>query len=343
MSKILVTGGCGYIGSHTIIDLANHGFVPICLDSNIRSDSKIIATIEQLTDTTVPHHQVDICDKQALFGVLEQYPDLEGIIHFAAYKSVPESVQQPVKYYQNNLNSLLNLLEGVEQYQIPNFIFSSSCSVYGNSTALPVTEKTPMGIPQSPYAATKQMGEKIVQDFAASYTGANHILLRYFNPVGAHISGKIGEYPQVGAYNVIPIMIESLLGIRGQFGVTGDDYDTRDGTCIRDYIHVMDVANAHTKALTYLQKKQQQSSCEVFNIGIGQGLTILELIQAFEKATGQKLDYKIGSRRAGDVAAVYSDYTKAKEKLGWSPKYNVDDIMTSVWKWTTHSQWYASK
>lgn len=343
MSKILVTGGCGYIGSHTIIDLAEHGFTPICLDNNVRSDEKIIVAIEAITNTSIPHHKVDLCNKKALFEVLEEYPDLDGIIHFAAYKSVPESVQEPLKYYQNNLNSLLNLLEGIEQYNIPNFIFSSSCSVYGNSSALPVTEETPMGVPQSPYAATKQMGEKMVQDFAKAHSKSNHILLRYFNPVGAHLSGKIGEYPQDGAYNVIPIMIESLLGIRGQFGVTGNDYDTRDGTCIRDYIHVMDVANAHTKALDYLQKKQQRNSCEVFNIGIGEGLTILELIQAFEQATGQQLDYKIGNRRAGDVAAVYSDYSKAKEKLGWSPQYDVNDIMSSVWKWTKHSEWYAAK
>ena len=343
MSKILVTGGCGYIGSHTIIDLVNNGFHPICIDSNIRSSEHVIDIIQSITKQSVPHYQVDISDKEALFDVLEQHPDLTGVIHFAAYKSVPESVTSPLKYYQNNISSLLNLLEGIQRYKIPNFIFSSSCAVYGNSTELPVVESTPMRKAQSPYATTKQMSEQIIEDFAIANPTINSILLRYFNPAGAHPSGQLGEYPQEGAYNVIPIMIECLLGIRGQFGVAGNDYDTRDGTCIRDYIHVMDVANAHTKALSYLQTNRQEKNCDVFNIGIGQGLTILELIHAFDKATGQKLDYTISPRRAGDVAAVYSDYNKAAQKLGWTPQYDVDAIMSSVWKWTKNSEWYHTK
>lgn len=342
MAKILVTGGCGYIGSHTIIDLINNGFEPICVDSNVRSSAKVLEEVTAISKQSVPHYAIDACDLEALRVVFEDHQNLAGVIHFAAYKSVPESVVRPLDYYRNNLNSLLNILELIAEYKVPNFIFSSSCAVYGNSTELPVTEQTPMLAAQSPYAATKQMGEQIVQDFAKANPEIKSILMRYFNPAGAHPSGLIGEFPQDGAYNVIPILVECLVGIRGQFGVTGNDYDTRDGTCIRDYIHVMDVANAHTKALQYLQKKSTPDNCEAFNIGIGKGLTILELIEAFDRATGQKVDYKIGSRRAGDVAAVYSDYSKAKRYLGWSPQYDVDDIMQSVWKWTEYSKWYRN-
>ncbi len=337
MSKILVTGGCGYIGSHTIINLIDNGFEPISVDNNVRSRADILDLVTQITGKKIPHYAVDVCDMVALQDVFEQNQDITGIIHFAAYKSVPESMSNPLKYYRNNLNGLINILDCVKKYKIPNFIFSSSCSVYGNAKEQPVTELTPWNTAQCPYAATKQMGEQMAEDFAKANPQFNIILLRYFNPVGAHPSGLIGEIPQKGAYNVVPILIDCLLGKREPFAVTGNDYDTRDGTCIRDYIHIMDLANAHTLALRYLQNNKNKEACEVFNIGTGNGISILELIEAFDRATGQKLAYTIGSRRAGDVAAIYSDYTKAAKLLGWQPQYNVDDIMSSAWQWTQNN------
>jgi len=338
MSKILVTGGCGYIGSHTVIDLLEHGFEVISVDSNIRSDAHILNSIEAITNYKVPNYCIDICELEKLQYVFERNKDITAIIHFAAFKSVPESVATPLRYYHNNIAGLVNVLECVKQFDIPHFIFSSSCSVYGNAAELPVIETTPLNKAESPYASTKQMCERIIQDFAKAHPSTRNILLRYFNPAGAHLSGLIGEIPQKGAYNVVPILVESLLGKRGQFVVTGDKHDTPDGTCVRDYIHVMDVANAHTKCLQYLQKGVAGSACEVFNIGTGRGVSILELIEAFDRATGQKLDYRIGEKRAGDVSAIYSDYTKAKEKLGWEPQYKVDDIMASAWKWTQNNK-----
>ena len=333
MSKILVTGGCGYIGSHTIIDLVENGFDVISIDNNVRSNPEILDVVAQITGKTIPNYAVDLCNLEAIKTVFESHQDIVGIIHFAAYKSVPESVQEPLKYYQNNLNSLLNVLTCIHQYQIPNFIFSSSCSIYGNTSVLPVTEDTPMSRAESPYASTKQMAERIIEDFSVANPNINSILLRYFNPAGAHPSGLMGEIPQAGAYNVVPILMEALTGARDQFTVTGNDHDTRDGSCIRDYIHVMDVGNAHTKSLQYLLNNKNNVNCEAFNVGIGKGISVLELITAFDKATGQKLDYKIGPRRAGDVSAIYSDYSKANKLLGWTPKYNVDDILSTAWQW----------
>ena len=333
MPKILVTGGCGYIGSHTIIDLIENNFDVISVDSNVRSDVRILNAVKKITGRTVPNYAVDIAQLDALRAVFEQEKDIAGIIHFAAFKSVPESVQQPLKYYNNNIKGLLNILECLQEYNIPNLIFSSSCSVYGNTTALPVKESTPMGKAESPYAMTKQMCEQIIRDFSVAQPQIKSILLRYFNPGGAHPSSLIGEIPQQGAYNVIPILIDALTGVRDQFVVTGQDHPTRDGSCIRDYIHVMDVGNAHTKSLQYLLQNKNTSNCEAFNVGIGLGVSVLELIAAFDKATGQKLNYRIGERRAGDVSAIYADYTKARELLGWSPKYDVDDILSTTWKW----------
>ncbi|BDS15495.1 UDP-glucose 4-epimerase GalE [Aureispira anguillae] len=343
MSKILVTGGCGYIGSHTIIDLIENGFEVICVDNNIRSNANILHAVKEITGCSIPHYATDLCELDALKAIFEEHKDIAGIIHFAAYKSVPESVQYPIKYYQNNLNSLLNILTCISDYHIPNFIFSSSCSIYGNPEVLPVTEDTPMSKAESPYASTKQMAERIIQDFSAAHPSTNSLLLRYFNPAGAHPSGLIGEIPQNGAYNVIPILLESLTGVRGTFVVTGDDHPTRDGSCIRDYIHVMDVGNAHTKSLQYLLRQANQNNCEAFNVGIGQGVSVLELITAFNKATGQELKYNIGPRRSGDVSSIYSDYSKAKQQLGWSPQYTVDEILASAWKWYQKGYQLAQK
>lgn len=343
MSKILVTGGCGYIGSHTIIDLIQNDFEVICLDSNIRSNPKVLEAIQKITTKAVFNYSIDICQLDLLRELFEQESDIVGVIHFAAYKSVPESVQDPIMYYHNNLTGLLNILTCISEYNIPNFIFSSSCSIYGNTTVLPVTEDTPISKAESPYASTKQMSEQIIRDFSVANPAVNSILLRYFNPAGAHPSGFLGEIPQNGAYNVVPLLLESLVGMRAPFVVTGDDHDTRDGSCIRDYIHVMDLANAHTKSLEYLLQKRQQENCEAFNIGIGQGISVLELIEAFNKATGQELNFSIGPRRAGDVSAIYADYTKAKELLGWSPEYNVDDILSTAWQWFQNYSPLASK
>lgn len=333
MNKILVTGGCGYIGSHTIIDLIEHGFEVVCVDNNVRSSSNMLNRVQEITGQQVAHYSSDLCDAKATQQIFEEHPDILGVIHFAAYKSVPESVAQPLQYYKNNLNSLLNILDCIQQYKIPYFVFSSSCSVYGNVKELPVTENTPLGIAESPYANTKQMGEQIVQNFSKAYPQHKTILLRYFNPSGAHSSAKIGEIPQKGAYNVIPLMIESHLGIRQSFSILGQDYDTRDGSCVRDYIHVMDVANAHTKSLQYLQKNTAAPNCDVFNIGIGEGVSVFELVKAFGKATGTPLTYSVGPARAGDVGAIYANHKKASQLLDWSPQYSIDDIMQSAWSW----------
>lgn len=333
MSKILVTGGCGYIGSHTIVDLLQNGFDVISADNFVRSTAQTLAGIKAITGIDVPNYNVDLCDAAATAQIFAENPDIMGVIHFAALKSVPESVAQPLVYYQNNLNTLVNVLHNVKQYKIPYFIFSSSCSVYGNVAELPVVETTPLGKAESPYARTKQMGEQIVQDLIASNPHTRAILLRYFNPAGAHPSIELGEIPQAGSYNMVPILTETAIGIRQQFTVMGSDYPTRDGSCIRDYIHIIDLADAHTKCLQYLQANSNEQACEVFNVGIGQGVTVLEAIHAFERASGKPLNYAVGGRRAGDIAAIYADYTRAAQRLGWQPRYTVDDIMHTAWQW----------
>lgn len=332
MAKILVTGGCGYIGSHTLVDLLEHGFEVVALDSNVRSDARILEAVKRITQKEVIHEAVDLCDKIAVKEVFRRH-ELAGVIHFAAFKSVPESVEQPLRYYDNNLKALIHVLEMMQAYEVPHFIFSSSCSVYGNTDASPVVETTPLGTAQSPYARTKQLCEQIIQDVSATATKGQSILLRYFNPGGAHPSGWMGEIPQAGAYNVIPIMMEALEGKRPEFVVTGDDHPTPDGSCVRDYIHVMDVAHAHTKALQYLLEGRATEPCSVFNIGLGQGVSVLELIAAFDRATGQRLAYRIGPRRAGDVSSIYANAAKANQLLGWQPQYNMDDMLKSSWQW----------
>jgi len=333
MPKILVTGGCGYIGSHTIIDLIEHGFDIVSIDSNVNSDPKTLNSVEKITGKHIRNYPIDICKEKDLQKVFEEHTDILGIIHFAAFKSVPESVEKPLKYYQNNITGLLNILACIRQYDIAHLIFSSSCSVYGNTTELPVKESTPIGKIESPYAQTKLMSEKIIQDFSIANPTVNSVLLRYFNPAGFHPSGRIGQVPAEGTYSVVPILVESLMGVREEFVVTGINHNTRDGSCIRDYIHVMDIANAHTKALDYLIENKNEKNCEVFNIGIGEGISVLELIEASEFTIGQKLSYRIGEARVGDISAIYADYTKAKKILGWSPRYNVNDILSTTWKW----------
>ncbi|HEU4553267.1 MAG TPA: UDP-glucose 4-epimerase GalE [Chitinophaga sp.] len=330
--KVLVTGGCGYIGAHTIVDLINHGFDVVSVDSNIRSTTQLLDGIEKITGKKIHNYKVDLCNLEDTHAVFHENRDIVGVIHFAALKTVPESVAQPLLYFHNNLTSLVNILKCIQEFKVPNFVFSSSCSVYGNATALPVVEETPLGEAQSPYARTKQMGEQIIHDYSR-VNDTQSILLRYFNPVGAHPSALIGELPLGKPDNLVPMITQTAIGKRPKMIVFGHDYDTRDGSCIRDYIHVMDIANAHTRALQYLLDKKNSSNCETFNLGTGNGVTVLEAINAFEKISGVKLNYELGPRRPGDVVAIYANNSLAKEKLGWEPKTGIEDMMRTAWQW----------
>jgi UDP-glucose 4-epimerase len=329
--KVLVTGGCGYIGSHTIIDLLENGFEVVSIDNLVRSKSLTIDRIEKITGTKIKNYVVDLCDFEATKAVFVAEPNIEGIIHFAALKSVPESVEKPLLYYKNNIESLVNLLQLANEFSIKSFVFSSSCSVYGNATDLPVTEQTPLTEAESPYAHTKQIGEAIIKA-QAKKSNTKFILLRYFNPVGAHESGQIGEDTTDVITAVVPRITGTAIGKFPLFTVLGTDYPTRDGSCIRDYIHVMDIANAHTKALEYAAQ-EKNSEVEIFNLGTGNGVTVLEAIQSFERVGGQKLNYKLGDRRAGDVVAIYADNQKAVTQLGWQIRRDLDTMMRTAWVW----------
>jgi UDP-glucose 4-epimerase len=330
--KVLVTGGCGFIGSHTIVDLINNGFDVVSVDSNIRSSTLLLDGVEKITGKKIRNYKVDLCNLEDTHAVFHENRDIVGVIHFAALKTVPESVADPLFYFQNNLTSLVNVLKCVKEFNIPNMVFSSSCSVYGNTTELPVVESTPLGEAQSPYARTKQMGEQIIEDYSR-VNDTQSILLRYFNPVGAHPSALIGELPLGRPDNLVPVITQVAIGKIPKLTVYGHDYDTRDGSCIRDYIYVMDIANAHTKAMQYLIDQRNTDNCEVFNLGTGNGVTVLECIQAFEKISGVKLNYEMGPRRPGDVIAIYADNTKARQVLGWEPKTGIEDMMRTAWQW----------
>lgn len=332
MQKVLVTGGCGYIGSHTIVDLINNGFDVVSVDSNIRSSTQLLEGVEKITGKKVRNYKVDLCNLEDTHAVFHENRDIVGVIHFAALKSVGESVNDPLFYFQNNLTSLVNVLKCIKEFNVPNFVFSSSCSVYGNTTELPVVETTPLGEAQSPYARTKQMGEQIIEDFSRVNPTQN-ILLRYFNPVGAHPSALIGELPLGKPDNLVPVITQTAIGKLPKVTVFGTHYDTRDGSCIRDYIHVMDIANAHTKALQYLLDKRNTKNLEVFNLGTGNGVTVLEAIHAFEKVSGQKLNYELGAERPGDVIAIYANNSKARQELGWEPKTTIEESMRTAWQW----------
>jgi len=330
--KVLVTGGCGYIGAHTIVDLINNGFDVVSVDSNIRSSTQLLDGIEKITGKKIRNYKVDLCNLEDTHAVFHENRDIVGVIHFAALKTVPESVADPLLYFHNNLASLVNVLKCVKEFNIPNLVFSSSCSVYGNATELPVVEATPLGEAQSPYARTKQMGEQMIQDYSR-VNDTQSILLRYFNPVGAHPSALIGELPLGRPDNLVPVITQTAIGKIPKLTVFGHDYDTRDGSCIRDYIHVMDIANAHTRALQYLLDQKNTDNCEVFNLGTGNGVTVLEAIKAFEKISGVKLNYELGPRRPGDVIAIYANNTKAKQSLGWEPNIGIEDMMRTAWQW----------
>lgn len=332
MKKILVTGGCGYIGSHTIVDLIENGFEVISVDNNSRSSARILEGVEKITGRKIKNYKVDLCDYDDSFAIFHENPDIAGIIHFAAFKAVGESVQQPLLYFENNLASLVNLLKCVQEFEIPNFVFSSSCTVYGNPDEIPVTEATPPRPAESPYGYTKQMGEQIINEFSKAHP-AKCILLRYFNPVGAHPSTQIGELPIGRPANLVPAITQTAIGKLPQLQVFGNDYPTRDGSCIRDYIHVSDIAHAHTLALQHLLSGKSDKRCDVFNLGSGNGTTVLEAIKAFEKVSGVELNYIIAPRRAGDVVAIYADNSYARNTLAWETRYSLEDMMATAWKW----------
>ncbi|MCC5943947.1 MAG: UDP-glucose 4-epimerase GalE [Bernardetiaceae bacterium] len=340
MSKntIIVTGGCGYIGSHTIIALLEHtDFEVVSVDNFINSSVRTLERIKAVTGKTITNYDIDLCEPAAFERLLEQLPNVLAVIHFAALKSVPESVEKPLLYYQNNLESLRLVLEATATAAVPYLIFSSSCSVYGNVADLPVDETTALAFAESPYAYTKQISERMISDFTSVSPYPKAVSLRYFNPVGAHISGKNGEDPINPPTSLVPIITRTAIGMQKEMKVFGDDYQTRDGSCVRDYIHVSDIADAHIKALYYLienDKKGIKSLLnEVFNLGTGNGVTVLEAIAAFEQVSGQRLNYQITGRRDGDVEAIYSDSTKAYKKLGWKPQYTIHEMMQSAWKW----------
>ncbi len=334
MSKILITGGAGYIGSHTIIDLIENKFTNlISVDNFSNSTPQTFDRIKQITGQQIKNYSIDLCQLSDTEKIFEENPDISGIIHFAAFKAVGESVEKPLLYYHNNIESLVNILKCAEKFQVPHIIFSSSCSVYGNIETLPVTENTPLPKAESPYAYTKQIGERILQDFLRAYPNHKAIALRYFNPVGAHMSGKIGEVPVGTPNNLVPFITQTAIGIREKLTIFGNDYPTPDGTCIRDYIHVSDIAHAHVLALQKLMNNPGFPAYDVINLGTGKGVSVKEAVDAFEKVTGVKLNYQYGPRRAGDAIAIYANNQKAREVLGWEPQYTLNDMMQSAWEW----------
>ncbi|WP_026764954.1 UDP-glucose 4-epimerase GalE [Sediminibacterium salmoneum] len=332
MAKILVTGGTGYIGSHTIVDLIENGFDVISIDNFSRSTTIALAGIEKITGKKVKNYTVDLKNFDETQAVFQENPDIDGIIHFAAYKAVGESVEEPLRYYENNMFGLINLLKCVQEFSIPNFVFSSSCTVYGNPDAIPVTENSPIKPAESPYGATKQMGEVVIKDFTKAIP-TKTILLRYFNPVGAHPSCNIGELPVGKPQNLVPAITQTAIGKLPKMWVHGNDYPTKDGSCVRDYIHVSDIAHAHTLAIQYLMDGKNETNCDVFNLGTGDGVSVLEAIHTFEEVSGVKLNYEIGPRRAGDVIAIYANNDAAVNKLGWKIKYGIKEMMDTAWKW----------
>ncbi len=332
MAKVLVTGGLGFIGSHTVVELQQAGHEPIIVDDLSNADLSVLEGIEAITGSKPTFEKTDLRNKQAVGELFAKYPNLDGVIHFAAYKAVGESVQKPLEYYENNIGSLVHLLQEMRDRKLDNLIFSSSCTVYGETNDLPITEDSPVVPALSPYGNTKQVGEEILRDAIRAH-GFNVISLRYFNPIGAHPSAHIGELPLGVPLNLVPYVTQTAIGMREQLAVFGDDYETRDGTCVRDYIHVVDVARAHVVAVERLVNQKNEDHYEVFNLGTGTGSTVLEVIRAFEKVSGEKLNYKIVERRPGDVTAAYADTTKANKTLGWKAEKNLEEAMADAWRW----------
>ena len=333
MSKILVTGGTGYIGSHTAVALIEKGYEVVIADNLSNSKMGSLDGIEKITGIRPAFERIDLCDKSKTEALLKKHSGIEAIIHFAAYKAVGESVVHPLKYYQNNLVSLMNLLELMTRYSIPNMVFSSSCTVYGQPELLPVTENAPIQIATSPYGNTKQISEEIIYDTVSVSNHIKCIALRYFNPIGAHPSALIGELPVGVPNNLVPFVTQTAIGIRKCLSVFGDDYDTPDGSCIRDYIHVVDLAKAHVVAVQRLIENRNKTKFEMFNLGTGRGVSVLELVHTFEKVTGVKLNYQIVGRRPGDTEQVWADTTLANKELGWKAESTLEETLQSAWDW----------
>ena len=330
--KILVTGGTGYIGSHTVVELQQKGFDVIIVDNLSNSNINVLSSIEKITGIKPEFEEFDLIDRDKTADFFKRHNDIRGIIHFAAYKAVGESVEKPLMYYRNNLFSLVNILQGMKDNNIENFVFSSSCTVYGQPEELPVTEDAPVQKAESPYGNTKQISEEIITDTVKT-TDIKAIALRYFNPIGAHESAIIGELP-IGIPNcLMPFITQTAIGIREQLRVFGDDYNTPDGTAIRDYIHVVDLAKAHVIAVDRMIKKKMKKDFEVFNLGTGNGFSVLEVIRSFEKVTGEELNYRIVNRRAGDIEQVWADTKFANDELGWKAEKDLDEMTLSAWKW----------
>lgn len=331
--KILVTGGTGYIGSHTVVELIEAGFEPVIADNLSNSQIEVLDGIRTITGIKPAFENFDICDLTALRHFFAKYADIKAIIHFAALKAVGESVEKPLEYYRNNLISLMNLLTVMQEFHVSNMVFSSSCTVYGQPDSLPVTENSPVKPALSPYGNTKQISEEFIRDTIAATQEIHATSLRYFNPIGAHKSALIGELPLGTPLNLIPYITQTVIGIRKELRVFGNDYNTPDGTAIRDYIYVSDLAKAHVKAISRLLEKRNKSPYEVFNLGTGKGLSVMEIIHAFEEATGQKVNYSIHPRRPGDIEKVYADTSLANQELGWKASTPLKDILLSAWTW----------
>jgi len=332
MKKILVTGGLGYIGSHTVVELIDAGYEPVVIDNLSESDYEVKGRIEEIVGREIIFEKVEMCEKAELKACFERHSGLLGVIHFAAFLLVDESVNEPLKYYRNNLLSTINLLECIQEHKVNPVVFSSSCTVYGNPEQLPVDELAPIQPAVSPYGNTKQMGEDILRD-TAKVSEVKVISLRYFNPIGAHESALIGEFQDGPPHHLVPYITETARGIRKELKVFGNDWNTPDGTCIRDYIHVVDVAKAHISAVERLLENKTEENFEVFNLGMGVGVSVLDMINAFKEATGIAIPYSFAPRRAGDVEAVYADTTKANEILGWKTEKTLADAMRDAWRW----------
>ena len=329
---VLVSGGAGYIGSHTTVELINAGYDVVVADNLSNSDMSGVEGVRKITGVDVPFVNVDCCDKEAFRKVFEQY-NFNSVIHFAAFKAVGESVTDPMKYYRNNLDSFMNILELMREFNRPNVVFSSSATVYGEADELPVTELTPRKPATSAYGNTKQMCEDILRDTVTAYDGLKGIALRYFNPIGAHPSALIGELPRGVPQNLVPFITQTAAGVRECLSVFGDDYGTPDGSCLRDYIDVVDLAKAHVVAITRMVEDKNKQKYEIFNVGTGNGVSVLELVNSFERVNELKLNYKIAPRRPGDVVAIWADTTLANEELGWKAERSLDETLRSAWAW----------
>ena len=330
--KVLVTGGLGFIGSHTVVELQNEGFEVVIIDNLSNSSEEVLKGIVAISGKTPIFEKMDLRDKAAVQSFFKKHNDVAGVIHFAASKAVGESVENPLLYYENNINALVYILQELQQKPEANFIFSSSCTVYGQAEKMPITEDASVQVAMSPYGNTKQIGEEIITD-VTKVTTINAILLRYFNPIGAHPSAEIGELPIGVPQNLVPFITQTGIGLRKELSVYGDDYPTPDGTCIRDYIHVVDLAKAHVVALQRLINKKNLTKVETFNLGTGTGSSVLEVIKAFEKVSGQKLPYKIVARREGDITSAYANTDKANTVLGWKAQSTLEEALASAWKW----------